>query len=450
MSKTLRVRTREGWATKPAPDLDENRLTAEEIDDNFLAMEDADHTQNTDTSLAHGTANAVTAAQLAGIRDNLPAQLNRKAAEQAVVTTYAASGSTGIQIADNANINFGTGDFTLVWRGSLPDWSVGANVYFFDKRLSSTVRFQFFRLNTGVVRLSYNTGSAAENLDFSSVNFTDGSVGDITVSVQRESPSSAGVAKLYFNGTYQSEAVIATGTTPDLTNTADLQIMGSQGARYAAQTHFAATYNRALSAAEVWDLYVNGVSEADKWGSQVPDYESDFSSNTGWSLAAGASINTGTGKLTFAASETRGFALRSNHFAENAVLFNSYWECVYVVDSNDSNTELKITGVNRSANAVVDTPVHAPTTPGTHRVVFKADATTGTRRNIGFNTVAPITSGSIVISNFKLTKLGATLALEPEGINTDNWLDASSNKLNATYPATGWSLKRPSYDAGEY
>ena len=40
MSKTLRVRTRTGWTTKPAPDLDENRLTAEEIDDNFLAMED--------------------------------------------------------------------------------------------------------------------------------------------------------------------------------------------------------------------------------------------------------------------------------------------------------------------------------------------------------------------------------------------------------------------------
>jgi hypothetical protein len=40
MSKTLRVRTRTGWTTKPAPDLDENRLTAEEIDDTFLALDD--------------------------------------------------------------------------------------------------------------------------------------------------------------------------------------------------------------------------------------------------------------------------------------------------------------------------------------------------------------------------------------------------------------------------
>ena len=40
MSKTLRVRTRQGWTTKPAPDLAENRLTAEEVDDNFLTLED--------------------------------------------------------------------------------------------------------------------------------------------------------------------------------------------------------------------------------------------------------------------------------------------------------------------------------------------------------------------------------------------------------------------------
>lgn len=41
MAKTLRVRTRTGWVTKPAADTNENRLLAEEVDDNFLALEDA-------------------------------------------------------------------------------------------------------------------------------------------------------------------------------------------------------------------------------------------------------------------------------------------------------------------------------------------------------------------------------------------------------------------------
>jgi hypothetical protein len=39
MAKTLRVRTKDGWVTKPAPNLPENRLLAEEVDDNFLALE---------------------------------------------------------------------------------------------------------------------------------------------------------------------------------------------------------------------------------------------------------------------------------------------------------------------------------------------------------------------------------------------------------------------------
>ena len=40
MAKTLRVRTREGWVTKPAPDIAANQLSAEEVDDNFLTLED--------------------------------------------------------------------------------------------------------------------------------------------------------------------------------------------------------------------------------------------------------------------------------------------------------------------------------------------------------------------------------------------------------------------------
>ena len=40
MSKTLRVRTRTGWITKPVEDIDDNRLTAEEIDDTFLGLDD--------------------------------------------------------------------------------------------------------------------------------------------------------------------------------------------------------------------------------------------------------------------------------------------------------------------------------------------------------------------------------------------------------------------------
>jgi len=42
---------------------------------------------------------------------------------QGVAMTYASSGSNGIVVADNNNIDFGTGNFTLVWKGSLLDWT---------------------------------------------------------------------------------------------------------------------------------------------------------------------------------------------------------------------------------------------------------------------------------------------------------------------------------------
>jgi len=35
---------------------------------------------------------------------------------------------------------------------------------------------------------------------------------------------------------------------------------------------------------------------------------------------------------------------------------------------------------------------------------------------------------------------GITLALEPSGIQSDKWYDSSTNDLDASYPATGWSL----------
>jgi hypothetical protein len=60
----------------------------------------------------------------------------------------------------------------------------------------------------------------------------------------------------------------------------------------------------------------------------------------------------------------------------------------------------------------------------------------------GLRLVAVSNLASGDFDNFTLTKLGATLALEPEGIQTNKWYDSSTNLLNAIYPATGSSLIR--------
>jgi len=45
------------------------------------------------------------------------AQANPKAPSQGVNMTAAASGSSGITVGDDSNIDFGTGNFTLVAKG---------------------------------------------------------------------------------------------------------------------------------------------------------------------------------------------------------------------------------------------------------------------------------------------------------------------------------------------
>ena len=416
------------------------------------------HTQNTDTSLAHGTADAVTAAQLAGIRDNLPAQLNRKASEQAVVTTYAASGSTGIQVANNANINFGTGDFTLVWRGSLPDWTSG-DITLVHKRTGSGVNNGYaiqFR-GSGAIRLwGTNSGAAANLQSTSNASIVDNSVSDICLSVQQSTSTETGLVDFYVNGVKLGNSVtIPTTFLAGGDNAADYYIHGDQfGLRTAAQTSFAATYNRALTAAEVWDLYVNGVSEADKYGSQVPVYESDFSAGVDDLIVSGdggldhnQTIGGSDGWVKITTNGTESVAIRREGIVLPPGKNIQTKLLIYVPSSNvtvrgvrlRNQNGVTVLGGTSFVKPTLDTVVQASfqnVLPSTSDriTIFPCDASDNTGNN---------TNGDVVyIKAVWVGQLGATLALEPEGITPVKWLDSSSNNLNATYPAAGWSLKR--------
>ena len=51
------------------------------------------------------------------ITPDVAARTNPKAPSQGVNMTAAASGSTGITVGDDADIDFGMENFTLVWKG---------------------------------------------------------------------------------------------------------------------------------------------------------------------------------------------------------------------------------------------------------------------------------------------------------------------------------------------
>ena len=175
----------------------------------------------------------------------------------AVKMTYASSGSSGITVADNDNIDFGTGDFTLVWRGSLPNWTPSSAKSLIRNRISAGFIFgldtnaKLFLQYQGVVVYSSIVTSISDNSVASIVMVADRDVGTY----------------FYVNGALLG--TVATASVLDVSEAAVLYVSGSNAIRTASTTHFAATYNRALTAAEVLDLYNNGIAASDQWGSQT-------------------------------------------------------------------------------------------------------------------------------------------------------------------------------------
>ena len=201
------------------------------------------------------------------------AAVNPKAMSQGVAMTYAASGSTGIQVANNANINFGTGNFTLCWKGSLPDWTPSAAGLCFTKIQHATLRW-YLQLNTNgkwALVIQDGVGDIVNKELSIAPNLVDGTTATLSFVVTRETAAIAGSFALYVNGYLHESIAIPAGTPPTATNTGILNIMGrgDLGVRYESTTHFAATYNRALTAAEVLDLYRNGIAAKHRKAAQT-------------------------------------------------------------------------------------------------------------------------------------------------------------------------------------
>jgi len=368
---------------------------------------------------------------------------NPKAMSQGVHMTAAASGSNGIAVADDDDIDFGTGDFTLVWRGSLPDWTpVGATPRLFYKYQNADNRWAFTVGADGKVYVFAIAGAATIFTNtFSDTNaFIDGTSHEVVVVITRETASTAGSAVYYFDGVLAGTSAWSAAATVAINNSGTLEIMGGIGRRYASSIHSTYTYNRALTAAQVLSLYRNGVDFFDKYGNQT-------------SLNLATLANSGTSAYdTFDGASTTAF---------HAVTDGSDVARASTTDAISYVSGYKYE-VSFTSSAVTGTaPTYGPAKDGDGTAL-----TGGVQTNTvaeGLNTyeftAGETATGTVVWSNtaasseytislFSITKLGATLALESEGIQPSpgQWLDSSGNKLHAKMPATGASLVRSERD----
>jgi hypothetical protein len=313
------------------------------------------------------TASAMTPADVAAAN-----AVTMREPDQGVAMTYAASGSTGILVADNDNIDFGTGNFTLVWKGSLPDWTPAALL--FNKIESASKRWYLTYNAGGTITLFIRDDVGTTiNVESTALSLVDGTTHVIAHVITRETASVAGSHLIYVDGVLSKTVVIPAGTPASATNTGVFQIFGYSTARYAGTTHHAYTFNRALTAAEELSRYRNGVAPQHRRASQT--------ALTSGTLLAGQEYTIDT----------------------------------FVAGDDFSNIATVVSG-----------------TINTTGCIFVATGTTPTTWT----------------NSSSLRATGATLILEPEGIQPapGQWLDSSSNNLHALQPATGSSLTRSKRD----
>lgn len=343
-----------------------------------------------------------------------------------VQMTYAASGSSGITVADNDNIDFGTGNFTLVWKGALPDWTPSAVQCLFYK-YASYRGYAFYVLTTGKLRFVLFRNDGGAGVGFASTvapNLDAGTEHEIMVAITRETDTLAGSLVFFVDGVQLGDAVtISAATTETLSNNGILYVSGQPPVRNASILSTVTLFNFAPTAAEVLDMYTNGIPEAWKWGSQtslITGDDSTFASDTGWwTKGVGVSIADGVAHYINVASPVAGLS-RSDYLTQNC-----YYRITFTI-SNLTEGGIKpqfggTSGTSRTANGT-----------------YTEDIKCGTyNRNLYLTTVGET---SCDIDDVTFYKLGATLALEPEGINTTNWIDSSDNGLDASYPSTGYSV----------
>lgn len=360
----------------------------------------------------------------AGVAGAMAVQTNPLAKSQGVHMTYAASGATSITVADNDNIDFGTGDFTLVWRGALPDWTPSATVRLLDKH-DATNGYRPQITAEGKLRLLVNDGSDIDITSTSALGFVDGTEHELAIVVTRNSS-----VAMYADGKLIHTASITESPIVTVSNAVPLYVLGTSATRFVSDNKSVYTYNRALTAAEVLDLYRNGIAFADKWGSQTElATNGDFAVDTGWNLEAGVAHDAVNQEVDFTAAAI-GFGFNRQDLVHIPLVGEKYL--------------VTFTVKNYASGSVAGRIGNAYTTSrsadGTYSEVVTVSGTEANR--VGAH--AKSANTTLSVDDLHVTRLGATLALESEGIQPEpgQWLDSSSNKNHAMQPASGSSLTR--------
>jgi hypothetical protein len=362
----------------------------------------------------------------------IPARTNPLAQAVSVQMTDASSGSTGILVLDDDDIDFGTGNFSIHWEGALPDYTPTASIRLWDKLQDANNYIRLFLLSTGI--LSVESVMASSTIMGAAVRATvatglaDGANAKITASVIRETASAAGSITYYINGQQIGTVpAITAAATVSVSNTAIGYIVGTSSVRYASTTRAFYLYNRALSASEVLDLSINGPVLADLYGKQLELVtDGSFSlGDTGWTKDAGVTIvdqGGGDFEAVFTASGTNTEFWRAP--VENIAV--GRYRITYTITSYTAGTFRPniagIVGTIRSSAGTFTEEITI-TSVGAQRVGIRGLSASNTAR----------------IDDISIVRIGVTGMWDAKDAQSDTGqiFDTSGNKNHAMLPASG-------------
>lgn len=332
-----------------------------------------------------------------------------------------------MKVAHSAVFDIATNSFPVGGKFTLPGWKVATTLL---QKLTGGAGFQLEVLvTTGYLKLTLNA------LTFTTTTAPALTNGAGHVIIANVSVGATQTTVYWYIDGVLFETSAAQNNTTSLANGNPLYILGTSTARHVGGVSFVVVGNRSYSSAEVLDLYRNGIAYADRWGSQtslVTGNDSTFAGASNW-----ANINMNaydeSGDLTVSSTAIHQYCYLPNN---NIGLAAEKKYRIAFTASALSGDGFKIKSVDSSS---ADILIIGSITDGVNSAEWMQ--TNGVDSTYGL-VVQALGTGSITIDNVYVYEIGATLALEPEGIQNDKWYDSSSNALNASYPAAGSSLMR--------
>lgn len=160
-------------------------------------------------------------------------------------------------VTDNANLDFGTKDFSLSMLILLSDYTPSAEKILLEKH-ASNLGYKLLLTTDGKLKLQFGNGSDFTTYSYTTdaLSLTDGTLYHIAISATRSSN-----ALFYVNGVLRKTVDISGSVSQTLDNTGALNIMGNGTAYHNGLVFLIRAFNRVITQTEIIKLYNNGNPE---------------------------------------------------------------------------------------------------------------------------------------------------------------------------------------------